>query len=588
MVNPGDSNELFDALSGKFSMDNVIQSVNYFNTLQRYTGTEESDIAAKYIINKMHEYGTEVHEYEYNAYVSRPLNASIHMGAQHFKAIAAVYSGDASQLQGEIVYIKDSKQLAEHGRLNKDAHNIAKGKVILINKVEDGFAKIASDAQALAVIQIQESKEDLIHHSTVGTVWGTPCLNDIDKFPYIPYVFVTYSDGQEMITNIMNKNYTVSITVVMDNSVKKSMMPVARISGKSDKFVLISAHYDSWYEGITDNAISDAILIEYARIFSENKTKLNRSIVIGWWSGHSDGRYAGSTWYCDNLWEDLSKNCIAHFNIDLAGCKNSDQIRARTTLMEGEIFTSQLIKKYTGNDTMPSIFMPRAADQSFWGAKIPISIMLKYEPLPKNCDFSCPSGGVWWHTDCDTIDKMDRKITARDMLINAEMICSVLNSKHIPIQIVDYITQISTYLYTISNSVSDTNIFEPVFKNLANLKRKVISLYDSPEFERTDNDDIVKYIGGELVRLTYSYSSQYYQDSAAKMERFPLIKKSLSILENSNEEDIKLFAMTDLIRQRNRLAGQIDHLAMILDNFLFRLRTEALNEPSLMGSESNV
>lgn len=580
--------KLFDAVSGQFSPDNVVRTVEYFNTLPRYTGTKEGEAAANHIMEKMSQYGVDARRYTYDAYLSRPLSASIQLGFERFAAIAAVYSGEANHLQGELVYIKDSNSLARHGRLEKESIHLVSGKIILVHDVEPGFAKLARDARALAVIQIQKSKEELIHHSTIGTVWGTPCLADVDSFPYIPYVTVTHSTGEKLLSRAATGKANIDLMVSMDNSIKTSTMPVARIKGKSDTFVLVSAHYDSWYEGITDNAVSDAILIEYARVFSQYRDKLDRSIVIGWWSGHSDGRYAGSTWYCDNFWKELSENCVAHINIDLAGCKNADQIRARTTLMEGQSFTSDLILKYTGNIAKPSIPMVRGADQSFWGAKIPISIMLKYEPLPENCDFQCPSGGVWWHTDHDTLDKMDNKIMVRDMLINAEMICSIVNCRQLPIDIPNFIDWIASTLRQLAVAQSDIELLNPVYEELQLLRQKVEALYNSREFISADNDDVLKRIGGELVRLAYSYSSPYYQDSAFSTNPFPLLKKSFSILRDSNEKDLRLFALTDIVRQRNRLVGEIENLVMIIEYNLLRFSIGILNGPFTKGSRVDV
>lgn len=580
--------KLFDAVSGQFSPDNVVRTVEYFNTLPRYTGTPEGEAAANYIMEKMSQYGVDTQRYTYDAYLSRPLGASIQLESERFDAIAAVYSGEANHLRGELVYIKDSNSLARYGRLDKDAIHLVSGKIILIHEVEPGFAKFARDSGALAVIQIQKSKEELIHHSTIGTVWGTPCLADVNSFPYIPYVTVTHSTGEKLLSCVATGKANIDLMVSMDNSIKTSTMPVARIKGKSDKFVLVSAHYDSWYEGITDNAVSDAILMEYARVFSQYRDKLDRSIVIGWWSGHSDGRYAGSTWYCDNLWKELSENCVAHINIDLAGCKNADQIRARTTLMEGPSFTSDLIRKYTGNVAKPSIPMVRGADQSFWGAKIPISIMLKYEPLPENCDFQCPSGGVWWHTDRDTLDKMDNKIMIRDMLINAEMICSIVNCGHLPIDILNFIDEITSTLSQLAFAESDIELLNPVYEELRLLRQKIEALYKAQEFSAADNDDVLKRIGGELVRLAYSYSSPYYHDSAFSTNPFPLLKKSFSVLRDSNEKDLRLFALTDIVRQRNRLIGEIENLVTIADYNLLRLSIGILNGPFTKGSRSDV
>ena len=157
--------------------------------------------------------------------------------------------------------------------------------------------------------------------------------------------------------------------------------------------------------------------------------------MLAWWSGHSDGRFSGSTWYCDSHYADLRKNCVAHVNLDLTGCKNSEQIVARTAGSEGISYTADLIEKYTGK--RPDVYIPmiRGADQSFWGAYVPITIMLKYEPLPEKRLSDCPSGGPWWHTPKDTIDKLDEKIMMRDAKINMEMLDDIQSAKMIPVNI---------------------------------------------------------------------------------------------------------------------------------------------------------
>lgn len=45
------------------------------------------------------------------------------------------------------------------------------------------------------------------------------------------------------------------------------------------------------------------------------------------------GNMPGSTWYSDTYFEQLRDHCVAHINIDIAGCSNAKQIRARTTRM---------------------------------------------------------------------------------------------------------------------------------------------------------------------------------------------------------------------------------------------------------------
>jgi aminopeptidase YwaD len=569
-----DADALFKEVRGRLSLDNMVESIRFFNGLHRYTGTPQAERAADYIAGRMAEYGVETRLMRYDAYLSVPLRASLEVGGKAYRAIAAVYSGEAGRLEGELAYDRLGDVADIPWREVEERYAAMKGKIVLTRSGGGTFAKRARDAGALAVIQMQSSKEELIHHATIGSVWGTPTLSDADAFSFIPYVCVTKSSGEAMRAALERGGIKVVLDIEMDNDIKRSTMPVATIPGKSGKFVLVSAHYDSWYEGITDNAASDAILMELARVFKELEGRLERGLVFGWWSGHSDGRYAGSTWFCDDQWEVLSRDCVAHINIDLAGCKNADQIRARSALTEGGRFTAELIEKYTGRPAKPCIPMPRGADQSFWGADVAIAIMLKYEPLPENCDFQCPSGGVWWHTDQDTIDKLDTRILERDALFNAEMISRILNSQHLPVDIPAYIHQMEGFLRAIESGSGEEFALGAVFERLKKLDEAVMALLSSSYFGKRDTDDIMKRLAGELARLTFSYGSPYYHDLALDAKPFPFLQRAVGLSPENCPADRRLFIKTDFVRQRNRLVGQIDGLVARIDHQLLRWASE--------------
>ena len=50
----------------------------------------------------------------------------------------------------------------------------------------------------------------------------------------------------------------------------------------SGDFLLVGAHVDSWYEGITDNATGDAALIEMARVLAAQRDALRRGVRFCW------------------------------------------------------------------------------------------------------------------------------------------------------------------------------------------------------------------------------------------------------------------------------------------------------------------
>lgn len=568
---------LFGELSRKISPEAIAASVRHFSTLSRATGSADGEAAARYIAEKLHEYGVACGEYSYDAYVSYPIYASVRQGGVSYKAIAAVYSGPAQDLEGELAVIGPGNLPSPYREPDPAFLSSVRGKIVLACGADAGFARVAKDAGALAVVQYQDSGEELVHHSTIGTVWGNPGLSDNGAYPFLPWVAVSRATGEALIAGAAAGGGKVALTAKMDTGIRRSMMPVATIPGAGEKFVLVSAHYDSWYEGITDNAVSDAILLEYARIFSGLSGRLGRGLVLAWWSGHSDARYAGSAWYCDHAWESLKRHCVGHINLDLAGCRNAGQIRARTTNMEGERFTADLIEKYTGRKSLPFIPMFRGADQSFWGVDIPISIMLKYEAPPEICDFTCPSGGVWWHTDQDTLDKMDPDIAIRDALINAEMICSLAVAERLPVDIDGFLARMDKELGRIPQVGDDAGFMDKARGAMRNLRGKAAWL--RTDVPGRDTDDAVKAIAGGLVRVAFSGVSPYEQDSAADRNPFPLLRRAAAAADANADGVRRIFALTDLTRQKNRFLGEMDALGTLADYHRGLLSHPAGREP---------
>ncbi len=73
-----------------------------------------------------------------------------------------------------------------------------------------------------------------------------------------------------------------------------------------------------------------------------------RSVRIAWWSGHSHGRYAGSTWYADTFGLDLIEHCVAQVNCDSPGCRWATEYRDVSWTPELGAFTQAVIRDVTG------------------------------------------------------------------------------------------------------------------------------------------------------------------------------------------------------------------------------------------------
>ena len=548
---------LFSEVEKMLSMENIRSHVQEFAKFNRYTGTPQGERAAKYISDTVKSYGVEIRNYVYEAYTSLPLSASILCEGKTIRAIAAVYSGSIRELESVLYYDKLGESKIETWEEQEQRFRDMKGKIVLTVCGGGNFAKQAASAGALGVIQMQTSPEKQIHHTTLGDVWGTPIPADRDLFSFLPFVSVNRDDGEYLKRHC---GQAIVLNTETECSVKTTTMPVAVIPGKSPSFVLISGHYDSWYEGVTDNAVSDAIMMEYARIFQKLSSKLKRGVVIGWWSGHSDARYSGSAYFCDQEWRWLKDCCVGHINLDLTGCKGAEQIRARTALTEGESFTGDLIKKYTKRERLSPIPMIRGADQSFWGVDLPIHIMLKYEVADEKRNFQCPSGGPWWHSDEDTLDKYDDKFAERDAKINAEIAAAIIDSTRIPVDLTGFLRLMKAKLKDLEKEIPETLDLEEEVYKLDELEEQLLPLCSHPMFNTQKSDHIIKTVVGGLARITYSYSSPYEQDRARGGGMFPGFSDAIGKnLKNTKEEDF-LFLKNEFIRQKNRMRGEIDQI----------------------------
>ena len=98
----------------------------------------------------------------------------------------------------------------------------------------------------------------------------------MNRIVSIPAADVSFEDGQMLIERL-EQGETIKgfLTIRMESGVRNSRMVIADIPGKSENFILINGHYDSWYEGITDNATSDAIMLELARVFWKHRENWN-------------------------------------------------------------------------------------------------------------------------------------------------------------------------------------------------------------------------------------------------------------------------------------------------------------------------
>ncbi len=562
-----DGETLFAAVGQELNQGRMVEHVERMNQWHRYTGTPQGEAFVDDLIARLGAAGIPYSIETYEAYASLPVRAALQVEGEQVRLLADVYSGQAKDLTAQMVY--DAWSEKPHITENENLRRFAafRGKIVLSHAGGGKFADEVKRAGGLAVVHINESPGGYIHHDNISAVWGTPGRSDLAILDPLPSAGISLEDGTALARRIQDQDVTAVLNVETDTQVRVSRMPVVDIPGRTESFVLLNGHYDSWYEGITDNAGSDAILLELARAFWKHRDKLLRGVRIAWWSGHSDARYAGSAWYCDHHLKELTDRCVASINLDLTGCKNAKQIRARTACTEGEALTAGLIETYTGRKAKPFIPMIRGADQSFWGARIPIHVMFKYEPLDEERVSPCPSGGPWWHTAEDTLDKLDPDILLRDARLNGHLCCLVANAPALPVKPAAFARWMGEELKGLR--LAPEFDAAPVVEAVEALG-EVCQAFETAVEKTADAsaDAVLKRTVGEMARLVYTSSDRYHQMPSLSYGPFGVLRSAQGMERENAPARLFLFQRTDFQREVNRLCGQLEEVRQVMEDYL--------------------
>jgi hypothetical protein len=554
--------ELAKAVQRDLQRDHLEQTAQAFSTWKRATASPDAEAAADYLCSHLKDYGIPYERMRFQGYFSTAVSAKLEIfspEAKEFEVVPCGYTKNVKNLDGELCYDRWSEQESRTNNEQRERFASFSGKIVLTRDFCSDIAYEAAEAGALAVIGMYVSPEDVPHYFGASNHNGTPTPENRHLLPRIPCIDCTKAAGDYMLQRLREGPVRVRLSAEAETCVKEASIPVAYIPGTEENFVLIDGHYDSHGVGMTDNGAGDAILLELARVFYAHREKLKRGLLFCWWSGHEFGQYAGSTWYIDTHYEQIKKHCVAQVNIDIAGSKGAECIRARTTQMEGRDFTAGRIERYTGYPARPYIPRPHLGEPNFLGKEVPISIMLKYEARPEMQKIWPVGGGYWWHSREDTIDKVDFDNAMRDAKINVEMICEIANSKQIPVDMPCFLQESRRMLEEIGARLHPDFDLAPLFPQVERLEKKVAGL--CCELERRENTDaIIKKVAGGLIRMVYTYTAAHDYDRLSMPATFPKFRVAIDVTPENTDKATYLFLKTDFLRQRNRLMDEIEYI----------------------------
>ena len=563
-----------EKLLSELDIDEAWGTVEHLSTLDKTSATQGERDAHEYVRAKLGEYGVRYETYEFDSLISHPKEATLKVSSptqMEVECITHAFSKSTPEegIEAELVYVpvSPSSLFTGLGDLVDEYKKVGvEGKATLMFGVASP-AVVWAAQQAGAVAQVHICGGDVLHEMIVTTVWGTPTPESAERIPDITAVSVKRTDGERLVEMAKKGPVKIHLRARSDTRWRRITFTVAEIEGREEpeKFMLVHGHMDSWYLGTTDNCTGNAALLELARVLERHKDDLRRSVRIAWWSGHSTGRYSASTWYADNMFHDLDRNCFLSMNIDSPGVMGATELGGGG-LMGTMDFINKAARDATGVDEIEKqAYYMRAGDQSFYGIGIPSVAVRAYIPegSPHRGQWIGGSGGAWWwHSAYDTLDKGDRDHLLRDMRMEVLAIYRSVNAGVLPFDFAEVAGMYEETVAEIMERASDAFDLNPTLDRIGELKSKsermneVIAGLD--ESKAPEVNDLLSRVSKILTSTYYTHAGAFDQDPAYGIPHLPALQDAARLAGLDPASDEAGFLRARLIREANRVNKALD------------------------------
>jgi hypothetical protein len=563
------------------SLNELWKHTSYIAEEDRLSGSEGEARAVRYFKELMEGFGYEVKTLEIENFISLPIRASIKVISPEAREVSCIthsfsISTPPDGLEAELVY---ASQIGDQD---------IKGKIILSEGIATpgGCWKIE---QKGALGQIWINENELPTNMIITTIWGQPTPDTINFIPKNAVVSTAKTNGNYLKSLCEKGPVRVRLFTETWTGFKKVPLAIADMPGKvePDKFVMFTGHIDSWHKGASDNATANACILEVARIAAKHQNELRRGVRCIWWSGHSHGRYSGSNWYVDYNWEDLYQNAIVHLNVDSLGCKGATDYSLVECTAELYDLEKEVIQNYTGQ-LPPYCRIPRSGDSSFWGIGIPSLFgLLSRQPPEKSSNPLFPGLAWYWHTEADTIDKIDREILLRDARVYMAALWRLCTAPVLPFSFVTVAEEMILNLSDLQKKAKDAFDMGPAINQVHQLRTRVEKLErickeinaqyhnlgelsaDKKYGEATKalNLCIMK-LSRILIPLNYCAVDRFDADRAYHIPPLPRLQRVAEMGALDHNIDFFKFLERSMVRERNKVCHCLNEAMTVIDETL--------------------
>ena len=528
---------------------------------ERLSGSPEERRAFDYIEGELRGAGVRTRMMEHPALISLPKAASFHLleTGEDLPCITHSFAAPVEGLEADLVYA---------GGDGGSAPVDAAGSIV----VTDGLAmpgRVAQIERAGAAAAVFLNHDPRVHEMIVSTVWGSPTPDRVSELPAIPVVSMAGRSAERLRGAVRDGGARPRARMSAEVVTSWVTLPllIADIPGqREDTFVLLAGHVDSWYAGAMDNGGANAAMMEIARLMAH--AKLYRGLRVAFWSGHSHGRYAGSTWYADTHWEELDRSCAAHLYIDSVGGRGATLLTSGYCMPETRAVGQAAVRRVSGQRYTGSR-VGRSGDQSFLGIGVP-SLFMTLSEHPKDGpeasrDFAITgtdTGGLgwWWHTPDDTPDKLDPAFLVRDTMIYVEAIRRLCTEPVLPLDYTAAADHLIAQLNELRDRLGDRFALGPCLAEARGFARAARALRARARAVRAGRlrsaggvNRALMSLGRALIPVLYARAGRYDHDPATALHPLPPLAEADALVSAASGSPEARSAAVALARGCNRL-----------------------------------
>ena len=422
---------------------------------------------------------------------------------------------------------------------------------------------------------------------SVKPVWGNPTPDTYkSEMATLPCVGIARTAGLKLRELLKSGPVRVWFRANVENAWRPVQITIGEIAGKTDDFVVVGGHQDSWAgPQATDNAAGNACILELARVFNQHRDKLRRGLVTGFWTGHETGTMIGSTWYVERNWDRLREHAVAYLQIDQPACMGTTRWAASSN---GEMkrFHQGVEKRVLGSRPTTWRRAVKNGDASFFGLGVPM-LAAQGAFTEEELKMTALANLGWWlHSIENTIDKLDFTYMQDHLQVYAGYLWELCTAVVLPFEFTDVADQFIDRLdqlqpgaeaLGLDGAASRARAFKAAAVRLDAAAATWRARYAEGRTKDEGAADILnscmKRLSRTLVPLASTAKGTYGHDPYGYTPQGTMIPSLFDVPRYAKLADgeARWMLETALVRDRNRVADALDDCRRLIDDALARL-----------------